>query len=200
MTQRSIQAGPSVTVIIRAGGTLRVEGRAGQRIVANTESRWGLKVARRGHMIDVHIGGSGAVHVPLDCSVKIYAGKHVEVRSIGGSATIYAGGQAHLRGVYALAHASAGAALDIECQHIAGADLHCVAGRDLRCFIRDLHDATLLINDLGGHWEGRIGDGRAQIHLKAGGDVILVTDQAVVAQPPHYLLGTIERPGEGVSG
>lgn len=196
MTQRSIQAGPAATVIIRAGGTVRVEGCAGERVLANTESRWGLKVKRRGDIVDVHIGGSGEVQVPLDCSVKIYAGNRIELRTIGGSATLYAGGQCVLRGVRALAHASAGGALDIECERIDGEALQCSAGRDLRLFIRDLRDVKLMINDLGGYWEGIIGAGRVRVQLTAGGDVILVTDQTVVAQPPQYILGRIERPPE----
>jgi hypothetical protein len=199
MTQRSIQSGPTTIVIVRVGGTVRIEGREGERVVANTESRWGLKVERRGDAIEVHIGGSGEVLVPLNSTVKVYAGKHIELRTIGGSATIYAGGKASLRAVNALAHASAGGALDIECERIEGRDLRCSAGGDLRCFIRNLRDAKLMINDLGGYWEALIGAGHAKIRLTAGGDVTLVTDQAVVAQPPHYILGRIERPGDKVT-
>ncbi|MFL5803501.1 MAG: hypothetical protein ACJ8CR_17380 [Roseiflexaceae bacterium] len=197
MTQRSIQAGQTATVIVRAGGTVRVEGREGDRVLANTEGRWGLKVERRGDAIEVHIGGSGTVYVSLDSSVKVYAGKDIEVRNIGGSATIYAGGKGSLRAIHSLVHASAGAALDIECERIEGDALQCSAGRDLRFYIRALRDARLMINDLGGYWEGVIGAGRTRIRLTAGGDVALVTDQTVVAQPPHYILGKIERPGEG---
>jgi hypothetical protein len=193
MTQRSIQAGRAATVIIRVGGMVRVAGHEDERVLASTESRWGLTVKRRGDTVDVHIGGSGEVHVPLDCSVKIYAGTNVELSGIGGSATIYAGGQCVLRSVRALAHASAGAALDIECERIEGNALQCSAGRDLRLFIRDLPDAMLMINDLGGYWEGLIGAGHVRVRLTAGGDVILVTDQTVVAQPPQYILGRIER-------
>jgi hypothetical protein len=194
MTQRSIQAGPAATVIIRAGGTVRVEGRAGERVLASTVGRWGLKVERRGDAIEVHVGGSGEVHVPLDGSVKVYTGKDIELRDIGGSATLYAGGDGLLRGVHTLAHASAGGALDVECERIAG-DIKCSAGRDLRWCVRELSDAKLMINDMGGYWEGVIGAGRARVRLTAGGDVILVTDQTVVAQPPQYILGRIERPG-----
>ena len=200
MTQRSIQAAKTATVIVRVGGTVRIEGREGDRVLANTESRWGLKVERRGDAIEVHIGGSGLVYVPLDSSVKVYAGKDIEVRNIGGSATIYAGGNGSLRVVHTLVHASAGAALDIECERIEGDALKCSAGRELRFYIRALRDAKLMINDLSGYWEGVIGAGRAKIRLTAGGDVTLVTDQTVVAQPPQYILGTIERPGERVSG
>ena len=68
------------------------------------------------------------------------------------------------------------------------------AGRYLRFFVRDLTDAKVMIKDLGSYWEAILGTGRLKIWLSAGGDVTLVTDQAVKAQPPHYMLGNIERP------
>jgi hypothetical protein len=194
MTQRMIQAGWAPTVIVRASGTVQVAGGAGDRVVANSEGRWGLKVKRRGDTIEVEIGGSGQLQVPLQSSVKVYAGQSVEVRNIGGSATLYAGGHGYLRGVNTLVHAATGGALEIECERAEGEEIRCTAGRDLRCFIRGLSDAKLMIDDLGGYWEGVIGSGRTKIRLKAGGDVTLVTDRAVVAQPPHYVLGRIERP------
>src|SRR5262245_47920064 len=99
MTQRVIQANSTPMVIIRAGGTVQVEGRANDRVVANSEGRWGLKVKRRGATIEVQIGGSGELQIPLQSSVKVYAGQSVEVRNIGGSAAVYAGGHGYLRGV-----------------------------------------------------------------------------------------------------
>jgi hypothetical protein len=57
-----------------------------------------------------------------------------------------------------------------------------------------LTDAKLMVDDLGGYWAGVIGNGRTTIRLKAGGDVTLVTERTVIAQPPHYILGKIERP------
>jgi hypothetical protein len=194
MTQRSIQAGWAPTVIVRAGGTVKLEGHASDRVLAEAEDRWGLKVKRRGATIEVQIGRSGELLVPLQSSVKVYAGQSVGVQNIGGSATIYAGGHAFLRDVHTLAHASCGGALEIECERVEGDDVRCSAGRELRCFIRSLADAKLMIDDLGGYWEGLIGDGRTRIRLKAGGDVTLVTDQTIVAQPPQYILGKIERP------
>ena len=194
MTQRMIQAGWAPTVIVRASGTVQVAGHASDRVVAKSEGRWGLKLKRRGDIIEVEIGGSGEVQIPLQSSVKVYAGQSVEVRNIGGSAALYAGGHGYLRGVSTLVHAATGGALEIECERVEGDDIRCIAGRDLRCFIRNLANAKLMINDLGGYWEGVVGKGRAKIRLKAGGDVTLVTDQTVVAQPPHYVLGKIERP------
>jgi hypothetical protein len=194
MTQRTIQAGWAPTVIIRASGTVQVEGRANDRVLASSEGRWGLKVKRRGDIIEVDIGGSGQVQVPLQSSVKVYASQSIEIRNIGGSATIYAGGHGYLRAVNTLIQAATGGALEIECERVEGHDVRCTAGRDLRCFIRGLADARLMINDLGGYWEAVVGSGRTKIRLKAGGDVTLVTDQTIIAQPPHYMLGRIERP------
>jgi hypothetical protein len=194
MTQRMIQAGWAPTVIVRAGGTVQIAGAAGDRVVANSADRSGLKVKRRGDTIEVVIGGSGEVQVPLQSNVTVYAGQSVEMRNISGSATLYAGGHGYLRGVDTLVHAATGGALEIECERVEGHDIRCSAGRDLRCFIRDLSDAKLMIDDLGGYWEAVIGSGRTRIRLKAGGDITLVTDRSVVAQPPHYVLGKIERP------
>jgi hypothetical protein len=194
MTQRMIQAGWAPMVIVRAGGTVQLEGHASDRVVAKSEGRWGLKVKRRGDTIEVEIGGSGEVQVPLQSSVKVYAGQSVGVRNIGGSAALFAGGHGYLRSVNTLIHAATGGALEIDCDRVEGDDVRCTAGGDLRCFIRSLADAKLMINDLGGYWEGVVGKGRAKIRLKAGGDVTLVTDQTVVAQPPHYVLGRIEQP------
>jgi hypothetical protein len=68
------------------------------------------------------------------------------------------------------------------------------AGRDLRFHVADLTSVRLRVKDIGGYWEARIGDGEKSVYLKSGGDVIFVTDQAVEALPPNYILGTIEEP------
>jgi hypothetical protein len=64
----------------------------------------------------------------------------------------------------------------------------------LRCYIRDLTSARVIVNDQGGYWEGVIGAGSVTVRLKAGGDATLVTDQVIEAVPPDYILGQIERP------
>jgi hypothetical protein len=46
MTQRSIQAGNSPTVIVRAGMDVRIEGWDEERVFASTEHKWGLKLER----------------------------------------------------------------------------------------------------------------------------------------------------------
>jgi hypothetical protein len=229
MTQRSIQAGQTPTVIVRAGADVRIEGWDDDRVLADTESRWGLKVERRSEseigrvrarvgertlfdvpidvagltkknvraeVTEVEIGGSGQVRVPLGSRVKVYAGKSVEVRSIQGSVAVYAGRDVRVGDVHTLAHVSAGGAVDLECETVEGDDVKIEAGRDVRCHIRGLADARFMINDLGDYWEGVVGDGRVKIRLKAGGDVTLVTDREVVAQPPHYILGNIQRPDD----
>jgi hypothetical protein len=51
-----------------------------------------------------------------------------------------------------------------------------------------------MIDDLGGYWEGIIGEGRTKIRLKAGGDVTLVTDRDMTSRSPSDVLGNVERP------
>jgi hypothetical protein len=174
----------------------RVRARAGDRVLLDVQLDaigW-IKKSVRGEVTQVHIGGSGQVHVPPGSSVEVYAGKSVEARDIRGSVAVYAGGDVRLRHIHTLVHVSAGGAMDLDCETIAGDDLKFASGRDLRFYIHDLTDAKIMVDDLGGYWEGIIGAGRRKIRLKAGGDVTLVTDQEVKGQPPHYVLGKIEKP------
>ncbi len=229
MTQRSIQAGASPTVIVKVGMNVQVEGWDDERVLASTEHKWGLKIERRsesalGHVrarakvgdrvffdlstdllkrkkkgepddaIQVHIGGDAVVRVPYGSTVKVYAGRSVEVRDIRGGVTAYAGRDVLLRNVHTLVHVSAGRAMDLECETLTGENVRFSAGRDLRFYVRGLNDAKIMVDDLGGYWEGVIGDGRRQIQLKAGGDVTVVTDQPVKAQSPDQALGHIESP------
>jgi hypothetical protein len=229
MTQRSIHAGQTPTVVVRVGGDVQVEGWDDERVLANTESRWGLKVERRSAseigrvrarvgdrvLFDVHldvigrakkkagaevtevtIGSSGRVYVPLGSNVKVYAGKSANVHDIRGDIAVYAGGDVRIHNLHTLVHASAGGAMDLECEMLAGDDVKFAAGRDLRFHVHDLDDAKVMVNDLGGYWEGIIGNGQRQIRLKAGGDVTLVTNQPVKGQPPDYVLGNIETPNK----
>ena len=227
MTQRSLLVGQTPNVIVRAGGDVSVQGWDNDRVLADTDSRWGLKVERRseseiarirarvgdhtlldvrvdplgrlkknvrGEATDVQIGGSGKVSVPLGSTVKVYAGKSVDVQDIRGRVTIYAGSDVRVRNVHTLVHVSAGGSIDFECEQVAGDDVKFTAGRDLRCYIRSLTDAKFMIDDLGGYWEATVGDGRTRILLKAGGDVTLVTDQELTGQPPYDVIGRVERP------
>ena len=227
MTQRSMLAGRNPNVVVRAGGDVHIQGWDNDRVLADTDSRWGLKVERRSESeiarirarvgdhtlldvrvdpigrlkknvrseaIEVQIGGSGKVHVPVDSHMKVYAGKSVEMQDIRGSVTLYAGFNVHVRNVRTLVHVSAGGSLDFECEQVEGDDVKFTAGRDLRCYIRGLTDARFMVDDLGGYWEAVVGDGRTKIRLKAGGDVTLVTDQVITGQPPYDVIGKIERP------
>ncbi len=233
MTQRSLSAGNSPTVNIRTGADVQVEGWDDDRVLAETTSRWGLKVERHsgpalgrirararvgdrvlfdlhtdivrlkktdpGEEIEVEIGGSGTVRVPRDSRVKVYAGQRAEVRGIQGSVAVYAGGDVHLQDIRSLVHVTAGGALDAACETLAEDKIKFQAGRDLRLYVRDLTDAKIKVNDLGGYWEGVMGNGRYELRLQAGGDVTWVTDQPVKGQPPDYVLGHIETPGSNYS-
>lgn len=145
-------------------------------------------------VIEVQIGGSGEVLVPFDSNLKVYAGKNIEVRGIRGEVNAYSGLGLHLSDVYRLGYASAGGAMDIDCQTMAGERVEFKAGRDLRFHVHDLTSAHIRVKDLGGYWEARIGSGGKSIYLKCGGDVTIVTDQEVKALPPNYVLGKIETP------
>lgn len=226
MTQRSIQAGANPTVIIRAGGDVEIEGRDDERVVASTDSRWGLQVeqgsespvarmrARVGehtlfdvafngigqkmnddpNAIQVKLGGSGKVLVPSASIVKVYAGKNVVAQNIRGSVTVSAGGNAQLKNVHSLVFASAGGAMDLDCETLAQEDIKFSSGRDLRIYIHDLSNTKIIVNDMGGYWEGIIGDAQRKIRLNAGGDITIVTAQKVKGQPPTYVIGNIETP------
>ncbi len=84
--------------------------------------------------------------------------------------------------------------MDLDCETLARDSCKFTAGRNLRLYVRDLHDATVQVDDLGGFWEGVIGNGHSRIRLQAGGDVTLVTDQPVRPHAPDQLLGQIEAP------
>jgi hypothetical protein len=234
MTERSIQAGKTPTVIVRVGMDVRVEGWDDERVLARTEHKWGLKVERRresalGHVrarakvgdrvlfdvstdllrrkkrdepddaIQVQAGGDTVVRVPYGSTVKVYAGRSVDVRDIRGGVTAYAGRDVRLVHVHTLGHVSAGRAMDLECETLAEENAKFSAGRDVRFYVRDLDNATVRVDDLGGYWEGVIGGGRRQIRLKAGGDVTLVTNREVRRRSPNEALGRIEKPVPGES-
>jgi hypothetical protein len=195
MTQRSIPAGTTPNVVIKAGANVSVKGYHDDRVLVETEDRWGLKVERKGDYITVQLGSNGEVSVPLLTNVKIYAGKSIDAQGLEGQVDAYAGLHLTIRDVHCLGHASAGGKMDVDCQTICEEAITFTAGGDLRFHVQSLTNAHIRVNDLGGYWEGRIGDGLISITLKAGGDVTLVTDQEVLALPPNYILGKIEAPG-----
>jgi hypothetical protein len=144
--------------------------------------------------IEVKMGGSGEVTVPVGSNLKVYAGQDIDIQSIQGIVDAYAGHKLSLRDVYCLGNASAGGTMALECQTMLGTKVEFKAGRDVRFFVRDLTSARVRVKDLGGYWEALIGSGEKSVTLKCGGDVTLVTDQHVEAMPPNYVLGKIEKP------
>lgn len=145
-------------------------------------------------VIGVQIGGSGEVLVPFDSILKVYAGRDIVVQGIRGQVDAYSGYKLSLQDVNRLGYASAGGAMDIDCQTLSGDKVEFKAGGDLRFHVEDLTSAHIRVKDLGGYWEARIGTGEKSVYLKCGGDVTLVTDQRVEAFPPNYILGKIEEP------
>jgi hypothetical protein len=226
MTHRTFLAGTNQTIIIKVGGSVTVKGHDSDLIVADTRDRWGLSIDRRSEaeigraraaigervlfdlrlkkptlsaskdVIEVQMTGSGDLFVPISSSLKVYAGKDIEVQDIQGQVDAYSGLNLKLKNVQTLGTISAGRAMDIDCQTMIGRDVTYGAGSDLRFHVTDLTSLRLRVRDVGGYWEARIGEGEKSVYLKSGGDVTFVTDQAVDALPPNFILGTIERPAE----
>jgi len=194
MTQRSILAGAAPSIIVHAGADVIIRAVEGERVTAETNNMWGMKVERKKDDIKVEIGASGEVLVPLDSTLKVYAGKNITVEGLRGEVIAYAGWNLTLRGITRLVHAQAGGSMDLECQSLAGKEARFTAGRNLRIHIHDLASARIQVKDIGGEWEALIGSGELPLILKAGGDLTLVTDQQVVALPPDFILGKIEHP------
>jgi hypothetical protein len=224
MTHRSFLAGTNQTIIIKVGGSVTVKGHDSDLIVADTRDKWGLSIERKSEaeigraraaigervlfdlrlkkptlsaskeVIEIQITGSGDVLVPISSSLKVYAGKDIEVQDIQGQVDAYSGLNLNLKNVRILGTISAGRAMEIDCQTMIGTDVIFGAGSDLRFHVADLTSARLRVKDIGGYWEARIGDGEKSVYLKSGGDVTFVTDQKVEALPPNFILGTIERP------
>lgn len=149
---------------------------------------------KTGEIIEVQMGGSGEVRVPFESNLKVYAGKDIDVQSIQGQVDAYASLNLNVQDVYRLGNASAGGAMNIQCQTMSAKDVTFSAGNDLRFHIVDLVSTRLRVKDLGGYWEARIGTGESSVYLKSGGDVTFVTDQTVEPLPPNYILGKIEKP------
>jgi hypothetical protein len=147
-------------------------------------------------VIEIQIGGSGEVLVPFESNLKVYAGKDIQARGIKGQVDAYSGLDLTLQDVYRLGNASAGGAMNLDCQTMLGTNVEFKCGGDLWFHIHDLTSARIRVRDLGGYWEARIGGGEKSVYLKSGGDVTFVTDQTVEALPPNYLLGKIEKPTE----
>ncbi len=145
-------------------------------------------------VIEIQMSGSGQVLVPFDSNLKVYAGRDIDIQDIQGHVDAYSSANLHLKNVDQLGNASAGGAMDIDCQTMSGKDVTFSAGRDLRFHVADLTSVRLRVKDIGGYWEARVGEAEKSVYLKSGGDVTFVTDQDVRALPPNYILGKIEKP------
>jgi hypothetical protein len=150
----------------------------GERVLFDVRLKMprGKEKGKAGEAIEVQIGGEGKVRVPSGSQVKVYAGKRVQVSGIQGPVAIYTGGDVCVRNVHTLGPVTSGGEVDLEGETIAGNEVKFEAGRDLRCYVRGLTSARIIVNDLGGYWERLTGSGEVTIRLKAGGDVTLVTE------------------------
>jgi len=191
-----MQAGLEPQVIVRAGANVVVHGSEGEQVKAETVDRWGLKVESKNKKIEIQIGGSGEVWAPAHSTVKIYAGKDLQVEGIHGRVDCAAGRNMTVRDIDWLGNASAGSKMNLHCTSLAEERPDFNAGSDLRLHVLDLKNARIQVKDLGGFWEGRIGDGEKLVLLKSGGNVTVVTDEEVTALPPDFILGNIEKPAE----
>jgi hypothetical protein len=211
-----IKAGGSVVVRGQEGERLlaETEGSGGLTVDRRSESEIGRARAAIGdhvlfdvriklpnliekkteEVIEVQMGGSGEVRVPFESNLKVYAGKDIDVQGVRGQVDAYASLNLNVQDVYRLGNASAGGAMNIQCQTMSAKDVTFSAGNDLRFYIVDLVSTRLRVKDLGGYWEARIGTGENSVYLKSGGDATFVTDQTVEPLPPNYILGKIEKP------
>jgi hypothetical protein len=210
-----IKAGSSVTVKGHEEERIVADGSGGLTVERRSESEIGRARAAIGdhvlfdlrlklpnfkgkegnnEVIEVQMGGSGEVLVPFESNLKVYAGKDIHVQGIKGQVDAYSGLHLHLQDVYRLGNASAGGAMNLDCQTMLGTNVEFKCGRDLRFHVYDLNNARIRVRDWGGYWEARIGGGEKSVYLKSGGDVTFVTDQEVEAVPPNYILGRIEKP------
>jgi hypothetical protein len=209
-----IKVGSSVMVKGHEGDRILADGTGGLTMDRHSEAEigharaaigehvlfdWRIKIPNLGEkkpeteVIEIQIGGSGEVLVPFESNLKVYAGKDIDVQGIKGQVAAYSGLHLKLQGVYRLGNASAGGAMDLDCQTMLGTNVEFKSGSDLRFHIHDLNSARIRVRDLGGYWEARIGGGEKSVYLKSGGDITFVTDQKVEPLPPNYILGKIEK-------
>jgi hypothetical protein len=194
MTQRSILAGQHPSITIHAGASVIVRGVEGERVIVSASDWGGVKLESSHGDVKVKLGFNGQVEVPFQSNVRVYAGLDGQVEGVSGDVGVVAGKNLVIRAAGRLTAASAGWTADIDCEKLSGEDIKLQAGRDLRLAVYSLPGARIRVTDLGGRWEGVIGDGRFRLTIVAGGDAILITDQPVSGVPPDYILGHIEKP------
>jgi hypothetical protein len=149
MTQRSILAGQTPTVIVRASGSVTVEGWESDRVHAASENRWGLEIAKRQVTAIGQERARAAVgdRVLFDISfdnpfnrskrlLKDFQGEAIEVQIGGGrvrvplnsNLVVYAGSSADVQHIRGCVTATAGRDLKL---HDVQTLLHAAAGGDL---------------------------------------------------------------------
>jgi hypothetical protein len=216
MIQRSIELGDAEAIIVRAGQNCTVRGYDGERVLVESDNHhWGMnirivvkvdrfelfrkqwgtpqsaKVKAGDDVVEVNAGGSCTVMVPAHCAVTVYAGNHAAVEGMQGPVLVNAGGDVRVNTAGLLDACNAGGHMVLDAERLTASDMRFNAGKDIRIHVRGLDDAAIMVNDMGGYWEGFIGDGTDALSLKSGGAVTLVTDRPVHGK----VLGNIERPG-----
>lgn len=194
MVQRSLMTDETPTLIVRTGGNIQVEGWDEQRVLVEADNQWGLKIQHKQGAIEVNFGGDGTLHIPVGSNLKVYSNREARITHITGVVTIYAGSDVLVEDVNAIAQASSGGQMTIDCETVFGNDIGLTATGDIRCRVRTLVNATLKVNDMGNYWEGKMGSGATTLQIKSGGAVTIITDQEIIAQPPYHVLGQIEKP------
>jgi hypothetical protein len=194
MTQRSIMAGLHSVVTVYSGMNVTVRGVESDRVTASASGWGGLKLENADGEIKVQIGMNGQVEVPVESDVRVYAGMNGTIEGVTGDVAITSGLNATLHACGRLTAASAGLTVKIDCESLAGSEMKIEAGRDLRLAVRMLPGVFIAVTDMGGTWEGIVGDGHYRLDLLAGGDVVLVTDQVVRGGPPDFIIGHVEKP------
>ncbi len=131
MTQRSILAGPTPTVVIKVGGSVTVKGVEGEQVNANSLDRWGLQVeknkgnekqiARARAAVGEHVLFDLRLKLPNwedknppDELIEIQMGGSGEVQvPFGASVKVYAAKDIDVEGIRGLVDAYAGARVDL---------------------------------------------------------------------------------------
>lgn len=155
MTQRSIQAGKTPTVIIRAASDVEVEGREDERVVVRVERHRGLEIgqgseseigrlrARVGDrvLLDIAFNGIGRKKQEDPNAIQVKMGGSGKVYVPGGSTVkVYAGSNVMVQNLRGSVTVSAGGSVQLRRVH---ALVHASAGRGL-----DVDCETLAAEDV----------------------------------------------------
>lgn len=148
MTQRSIFAGDSPTIIIKAGGSVTVKGHESERLAAETTGKGGLNIERHSEAQIARARAAIGDHVLFDLRLKIpemieknSASDVIEIQlggdgevwvPFGSNLKVYAGKDIGVQGIRGLVDAYSGSGLNLQAVQRAG---HLSAGgpMDLDC-------------------------------------------------------------------